>query len=556
MARWRLALSLLLALAVVLPLAWPMGELFSADAWPGRGALARMLPLAGNTALLVLGAVAVALPLGTLLAVLLERTDLPGRRALALLLVVPLFVPLPILLSGWQAVREWLPSSEWAPWSAGLGAAVLLNALAGLPWVVLLVALGLRGAERELEEDALTVRPPAWVLWHVTLRRALPALAAAALWLAVQTAGEITVTDLFQVRTFAEEVYTQLVGPELHADPLGRAVAASLAGVAAVVVAVVLLARQAGRLAPAGVASYRPPVVYALGWVRWPLAALILCLVATLVLVPVVGLAWRTGLTGRPPAWSASALVRQLAATTRADLALLVRSPLVALVSGVLCAGVALVSCWLARGSRPFRVALVLLLAAAWAVPGPIVGLGFKGLFTATLDLTQPVSSLPARLLWYGPSSLPLVWVNLVRFLPFAAALVWPAVQALPRDLLEAARLDGAGPSRELVAVVWPLTRPAVLRAALAVAILSLGELSAGKLVSTPQAESFAEVIWTQMHYGLGADLAAKCLILLAAVVAGAGALAVGVTGTWSGTAAASPRGRGRTSSRGGAAGR
>jgi iron(III) transport system permease protein len=392
------------------------------------------------------------------------------------------------------------------------------------------------------------------VLWHVTLRRALPALAAAALWLAVQTSGEITVTDLFQVRTFAEEVYTQLVGPELHADPLGRAVAASLAGVAVIVVAVVLLARQAGRLAPAGVASYRPPVVYVLGWVRWPIAVLILCLVATLVLVPVVGLAWRSGLTGQPPAWSGSALVRQLAATTRADLALLVRSPLVALVSGVLCAGVALVACWLARESRPFRVALVLLLAAAWAVPGPIVGLGLKGVFTAILDLTQPISTVPAQLLWYGPSSLPLVWVNVIRFLPFAAALVWPAVQALPRDLLEAARLDGAGPSRELLAVVWPLTRPAALRATLAVAILSLGELSAGKLVSTPQAESFAEVIWTQMHYGLGADLAAKCLILLAAVAAGA--LAVGVTGTTSGTAAASPRGRGRTSSRGGEGGR
>jgi biopolymer transport protein TolR len=36
--------------------------------------------------------------------------------------------------------------------------------------VVLLVALGLRASEPELEEDALTIRPPAWVLWHVTLR--------------------------------------------------------------------------------------------------------------------------------------------------------------------------------------------------------------------------------------------------------------------------------------------------------------------------------------------------------------------------------------------------
>jgi iron(III) transport system permease protein len=526
MFRWRLSLSLLLGLTVALPLAWPLRELFDAGAWPDAGSLPRLLALAANTSLLLLGTLTLALPLGTLLAILFERTDLPGRRLLLAGLVIPLFVPLPILLSGWQAGREWLPASEWSPWSHGLRACVFFHALAGLPWVVLLVGLGLRGAERDLEEDALTIRPPDWVLRHVTLRRALPAVAAAALWLAVQTAGEITVTDLLQVRTFAEEVYTQLVGPELHADPIGRAVAASLLGVVAVVAAVGLLARQAGRLAPAGVVGYRPPVTYPLGRWRWPLAALVFALVAPLVLVPTAGLVWRAGLAGLPPSWSWSAFVRQMAATTRTDAGLLVRAPVVAVVSGTLCAGLALVACWLARESRGFRAALLVLLAAAWAMPGPIVGLGLKGAFAALIDASDGFTSIPARLLWHGPSLLPLIAVALIRFLPFAAALVWPAVRALPRDLLEAARMDGASPSGELLEVVWPLTRRAVLRAALAVAILSLGELSAGKLVSTPEAEGFAEVIWTQMHYGLGADLAAKCFLLLGGVAAGAIVLA------------------------------
>ncbi len=43
----------------------------------------------------------------------------------------------------------------------------------------------------------------------MTLRRAVGAVAGAALAVAVLTAGDMTVTDLLQVRTYAEEVYLQ-----------------------------------------------------------------------------------------------------------------------------------------------------------------------------------------------------------------------------------------------------------------------------------------------------------------------------------------------------------
>jgi ABC-type spermidine/putrescine transport system permease subunit II len=74
--------------------------------------------------------------------------------------------------------------------------------------------------------------------------------------------------------------------------------------------------------------------------------------------------------------------------------------------------------------------------------------------------------------------------------------------------------------------VVWPRAAGACARAALAAGVLSLGELSAGKLVSTPGAPSYAEVIFTQIHYGVTNDLAASCLLLLAAAAAGGIALA------------------------------
>jgi ABC-type spermidine/putrescine transport system permease subunit II len=102
-------------------------------------------------------------------------------------------------------------------------------------------------------------------------------------------------------------------------------------------------------------------------------------------------------------------------------------------------------------------------------------------------------------------------------------------VRLLPPELRDAARVDGARPWQELLYVVVPLTVPACLRAGLVAAVLSLGEISAGKLVSTPMKPSFAEVVFTQMHYGVTNHLAAQCLLLLAAVaVGGALVLAAG----------------------------
>ena len=54
--------------------------------------------------------------------------------------------------------------------------------------------------------------------------------------------------------------------------------------------------------------------------------------------------------------------------------------------------------------------------------------------------------------------------------------------------------------------------------AVLAVGVLSLGELSAGKLVETPGSTTLAHVIFEQMHRGVPSDVAALCLVLLIVV--------------------------------------
>src|SRR5215469_4248506 len=97
----------------------------------------------------------------------------------------------------------------------------------------------------------------------------------------------------------------------------------------------------------------------------------------------------------------------------------------------------------------------------------------------------------------------------------------------MPTELADAARVDGATPLRELRGVVWPMLSAGFARAALAVAVLSLGEVSAGKLVATPGLPSYTTDIFTQMHYGVTNELAARCVLLLLLAAAGAAGVAL-----------------------------
>ena len=400
--------------------------------------------------------------------------------------------------------------------------------------------------ERDLEEQALTLAGPWRVLWRVTLRRSLAAIGAAGLWILLQTATEITVTDMFQVRTFAEEVYTQFVAPDAGRDKteaippkeegdqpasrdeqgalawesaVARAVVVSLPAVLLTWVLVLMAAWSWEKdLPPLETLALRPHV-YRLGRARWPCLVLLLGVGLVLVGVPVASLVWKVGWSGSPPGWFLWTARIHLSKVLQTRGSLVLSSLLMAAAAGGMAAVLALLTCWLAVGTRWFHAAALLLMGAAWALPGPIVGLGLKDIINRLMDLDG--SGLAGRLLYYGPSPLPVLWAYLIRFFPCAMAILWPVVRLLPRELRDSARMDGARPDQELRYVVWPLAARAWLCAGLAVGVLCLGELSAGKLVETPGAPTFAHEVFTQMHYGVTNDLAALNLVLLGAVAGG-----------------------------------
>ena len=174
-------------------------------------ASARLRGLLFNSTLLTAGTLAVSLPLGTLLATLIVKTSLPGRKLIEGVMLALLFIPLYVHAAAWQAALGhggWLNPKNSPIWFTGWTACIWVHGFAATAWVVLFVATALRNIRPELEEESLQDASPARVLRRVSLRGALAGILAAALWIAVICFGEIAVTDLYQVRTFAEEIYT------------------------------------------------------------------------------------------------------------------------------------------------------------------------------------------------------------------------------------------------------------------------------------------------------------------------------------------------------------
>jgi iron(III) transport system permease protein len=560
--RWRFAMTAVLMVLIVFPLAMPVLDLARyAHGWSAWDEYHRLLDLAANTILLISGTLALVMPLGVAGAVLLYRTDLPFRGFLRQITLLSLFIPLPLFTSAWQAalgtsgllpIALWTtpPAGDpdispsgiaWKPWAQGLDAAIWVHAVAGLPWVVWLVGQGLCWVERDLEEDALLAASPWRVLWAVTLPRCRTAIFAAGLWVALQTATEITITDMMQVRTFAEEVYNQFIRPErdpTSADArelLARAMAVSVPAVLFTAALVVWVARNWERALPPLDRLAPPRFLFSLGWARGLWLFGVLAVVGLLVGIPLISLVWKTGLSGNPEAWSAETTWKHVNLVARAHGRMVVESLVMAVVAGVLTTGLALLCCWLATEARWFHTFLLGLMAVAWAMPGPVIGIGLKDTINVLMDGEEFMSRLlgvtgfaPLRVALYdGPSLAPVVWASLIRFFPCALAILWPVVRLLPIELRDAARVDGARPIDELRFLIVPLTARVCGRAFLAVTVLSLGELAAGRLVETPGSQTFTHEIFIQMHYGVTNNLAALCLILLGLVALGGTLVAV-----------------------------
>lgn len=504
MNAWRVSFAMGLLFFVGVPLALPFGELLAPAAWEWTADDASRLAHVGrNTLVLTVGTATISLPLGVCLAVLLFRTSFPGRRILLILMAVALFVPTPVLIASWRGMLGFDQ-----PLATGMAPAIWIHTLAAIPWVAFIVGIGLTWVEPELEDEAAQIVGPWRVLGLVTMPRARASILAAALVVALQTSTEAGVAEMMLVPTLAEEARRQFALSDEAG--LARTLLLSLPGLIAVWAGVlVVLAYLETNLPPLTppTRTLRPLDV------GWPsLRAIVGASLVMVIAMPCVSLIWRLGLSGYPSQWSVETAYHSLAVETGLLGKSLVRTLTVSIGTGFLTSCAALAGCWLAREARWFRWLLFSVATWAWVTPGPVVGIGLRGLITAL-----PAGPWMAPL-YYAPSPAPLIWVQGLRALPIAVVFLWPVVRMIPREWFEEARLGGAGVVSEFAHVVAPLTWRAALIAGLAASALCLGEVAASGRVETPGWESFTTMLLNRIHYGVDNSLAALAVLMLASI--------------------------------------
>lgn len=129
--------------------------------------------------------------------------------------------------------------------------------------------------------------------------------------------------------------------------------------------------------------------------------------------------------------------------------------------------------------SFPGRRVLRPLVLLPWAVPGVVVSAAFSWMLDSSYGvinyLLRSVGVIDHNIAWLAAKDsamvgviIPTVW----KFYPFFTLMLLAALQAIPGELYEAARVDGAGRWEQFRNITWPALRPT---SALAIIITGVG---------------------------------------------------------------------------------
>lgn len=482
--------------------------------------------LLGNTAKLALGVWCLSVPIGMGLGLLIARTDLPGRMGGALLLGGLMATPLYLQCAAWQAgfgvdgwFTQWMTPQAARPWLEGWVAAIWIHGVAAVPWIALFVGVAARTVPPELEEVALLDGSAGRVFAAITLRQAAPAIALGALWVGLTVAGEMTVTDFFVIRTYAEEVYTELnVGnwAKINA-PTGESGAPDgLPGVAAggVLMCITIAAgwMLSGALAVPPRGTRGRELTFSLGKGRWPAAAVVWVGLALMLGVPLASLMYKAGLEvavdseGARRVWSGVKLAAVVVEAPRRYAREFGWSLAAAGLATAMALAAAIPLAFGARRGKWQRLAVMALATAGLAIPGPLVGLGLVRLFD--LPGWSLLNYLADRTVFVTALG------QAIRAGPVTLFLAWQAMQSIPAGTLEAAEVDGAGPWRRL-ALAARMRWRGLACAAGATWVLAMGELPATLVIVPAGIDPLSRHIFGLLHANVEDQAAGICLALI-----------------------------------------
>ncbi|MFL9828521.1 ABC transporter permease [Rhodoplanes sp. SY1] len=479
-----------------------------------------------TTALLLAGIAALTALIGVGTAWLVAVHDFPGRSLMAWLLPLPLAFPTYIVayvyadtldtLGPVQGALRWLlgiaePAGSLLPEPRSLGGAVVIMSLVLYPYVHLAMRASFQGRSAVLIEAARLFGASPWrIARTITLPMARPALAAGLALVLMESLNDIGATEYLGVRTLTLAVFTTWLNRGSLAG------AAQIAVVMLVVVAVLIaLERHARRhrVVAASSADARTCRRLPLGGAAGVLALAACLLPVGLGFAVPFGFLLREVLTRGLLVGFDPDLVRHIGSTV-----------MLAGAATVLVLGLGFGGAFAARLIRRRRAGALLGAAGlGYAVPGTVLALGLLGPLVAVDEaiggVVRAVTGHGAGLLLAG-SAAAVVIAYTIRFLAIATGFAQAALTRLPVELDDAAASVGARPRRVVAAVHLPLTRPALVGAALLVFVDCLKELPATLLLRPLNTETLATYVYqfaTRGSFEEGA-LAALLIVLVGLV--------------------------------------
>jgi iron(III) transport system permease protein len=436
-----------------------------------------------------------------------------------------LLLPVYLQAAGWDAGfgqmgwHSFARGNLAAPLLKGWRAAVWIHAMSAIPWVALIVGAAARYVDPDLEEEALLVGSPLQVFLRVSLPRMLAGVAVAAFWILLLTATEMTVTDLYRVRTYAEELYTGFA----LGDDLRSAWLTALPGGAALAAVVIATLAVAFAVAPALGTPTRSALTYRLGAWRLPACGVMVLLLLLVCGVPLANLVCKAGLVmtnvdGRlVRQWSVLQFTQVVAPSVWEYRQELLWSTLISAASAtVAVAGGAALS-WFARHGGWPSVPALAATAIGVALPGPLVGLAVIWL----LDRPHP-----GLCVWLYDRTLfaPILAIS-IRLVPLASIFCWFVLRSVADDVLDSAACEGAGGWSRFWRIVVPQRWSGLVAAWLAMFALAAGDLACSILVVPPGVTTVPIRVFGLIHAGVDDQVAGICLTVLVAVAAVAAAV-------------------------------
>ena len=149
------------------------------------------------------------------------------------------------------------------------------------------------------------------------------------------------------------------------------------------------------------------------------------------------------------------------------------------------------------------------LLIIPWAVPNYITALIWKGMFHAQYGAINALLGLvafqdqPMEVDWFGgfvTSFSANLATNTWLGFPFMMVVTLGALQSIPRDLEEAAEMDGAGAWFRFRHVIWPLLKPALLPAVILGSVWTFNMFNVIYLVSAGEPDSSTEILISEAY--------------------------------------------------------